>query len=573
MTQIRQRNVKQDHTLPDDLHPVLQRILAARDVTCAADMDYSLEKLLSYKTLKDIAAAVALLQQAIQGNKSILIVADYDADGATACALAIRGLSAMGAANVSYLVPDRAKHGYGLSVDVVRLALDLDPDLIVTVDNGISSIEGVAYARQAGVDVLITDHHLPGEVLPEATVIINPNQPGDEFPDKHLAGVGVMFYVLLALRAGLREQGRFDDDKSPQPNLAALLDIVALGTVADVVKLDYNNRILVSRGLERIRNRRCCAGILALLQVARRAPETITATDLGFVLGPRLNAAGRLQDMGVGIECLLSDDVAEARRLATELDKLNRERKTIQAGMQAKADDYMQTVRQQSTDELPAGICLHDNNWHQGVIGILASRIKEGCNRPVFVFAPGDDGDLKGSGRSVTGIHLKDVLEALARQSPGLMLKFGGHAMAAGLTIKQDHYTEFCQRFDAEVKRLTAGLPAADEIVTDGELAKEDFSLELAQAIAAAGPWGQGFPEPCFSGHFTVAESRVVGEKHLRLKLRPETNKRQLDAIAFNTPPEAIAGKDSLQLVYQLVVNKYQGRQSVELLVKRIEAG
>ncbi len=569
--QIRQRPANSDHCLPEELHPVLQRIFAGRDVSTAAEIDYPLENLLPFGALKNIHAAVALLQDAAEQNKAILIIADYDADGATACAVALRGLSAMGVKQVSYLVPDRAKHGYGLSLDVARLALDYDPDLIVTVDNGIASIDGIAFARQAGVDVLVTDHHLPGANLPEATVIINPNQHGDEFASKHLAGVGVMFYVLLALRARLREQGWFEARALPVPHLAALLDLVALGTIADVVRLDYNNRILVHQGLRRIRHSRCCPGMLALLQVAGREPEKITSSDLGYLIGPRLNAAGRLQDMSIGIECLISDDPSQALALAHDLDALNRERKAIQADMQQAAEQHLQAMRAQSAGRLPDGVCLYSDSWHQGVIGILASRIKEDCNRPVFVFAADEDGDLKGSGRSVAGVHLKDVLESLASQSPDLIMRFGGHAMAAGLTITRENYAEFCQLFDAEIKKITAGQAPGNDVLTDGELDHADFSVHLAQQIAAAGPWGQGFPEPVFNGSFFIAHSRTVGDKHLQLKLRVADDDRLLNAIAFNTSEHAVRQADTVELVYQLAVNDYQGQQSLQLLIKHIQ--
>ena len=562
-----------DCDLPDDTHPVLRRIYAARNISSHRQLDYSLDNLLPFNTLKNIDAAAGLLVDALRDDKRILVVADYDADGATACALALRGLSLLGAGHVTYLVPDRVKHGYGLSTDVVRLALELDPDLLVTVDNGISSLSGVEFARNAGLDVLITDHHLPGKELPAASVIVNPNQPGDQFPSKCIAGVGVMFYVLLAVRAGLRDANWFEGQGLRTPNFAPLLDLVALGTVADVVELDFNNRILVGQGLKWIRARRCSQGVMALIRIAGSVPERITSADLGFLLGPRLNAAGRLADMSLGIECLLTDDFSSAVSLAVQLDKFNRERKLVQADMQEEAEAYLRDVAELEQGELPFGVCLYDAGWHQGIVGILAGRIKEMVNRPVLIFASAGEGLLKGSGRSISGIHLKDVLEALAVQNPSLIQRYGGHAMAAGLTIREADYAEFRELFDAQVRSLTAGRLPGAEIITDGKLDPADISLELAGEIENAGPWGQGFPEPLFDDVFTVVDARTVGDRHLKMKLLPGGAQRPVDAIAFNTGRDAIEeSAQSHRFVYRLAINDYSGARTPQLIVEHIQS-
>ena len=559
------------HTLPQEMHPVIRRIYSGRGIASLQDLDYALENLLSFNAIRNIDAAVDVLVKAIGDNKKILIIADYDADGATACALAIRGLSQLGATHVDFLVPDRVRHGYGLSTDVARLALEFDPDLIITVDNGIASIEGVKYVRAAGVDVLITDHHLPGDELPEATVIINPNQQGDTFPSKCIAGVGVMFYVLLAVRSRLRELGWFEDKAISLPNFAHMLDLVALGTIADVVELDLNNRILVAQGLRRINSRICSPGMLALIHVANRVPEKVTSTDLGFALAPRLNAAGRLDDMSLGIACLLTDDFSHALSLAQRLDTLNQERKRIQRDMQAEAEALLDEAQPLQHNALPMGICLYDDKWHQGVIGVLAGRVKDRLNRPVFIFARDDDGLLKGSGRSLSGIHLKDVLDALARENPQLIEKFGGHAMAAGLTIKQQHYALFKTLFNDEITRLTRRQPIGDDIETDGELAADQFSLGLAREIENAGPWGQGFAEPLFNGRFSVADVRVVAGRHLKFKLQAANSEQLIDAISFYSSDDVrVKEADSLELIYQLCVNDYNGHPSPQLIIKHL---
>ena len=571
---ITRRTVSSDCDLPDHIHPVMRRIYAGRNISSARELDYSLMKLLPFGRLKNIDAAAGLLIDAIRNSKKIIIVADYDADGATACAVALRGLAMLGARQVVYLVPDRAKHGYGLSPDVVRQALEFEPDLLVTVDNGISSVAGTGFARNAGIDVLITDHHLPGKELPAASVIVNPNQPGDQFPSKCIAGVGVMFYVLLAARAGLRDENWFEGQGLQTPNFAPLLDLVALGTIADVVGLDYNNRILVSQGLKRIRARHCSQGIMALIRVAGSVPEKITSTDLGFLLGPRLNAAGRMADMSLGVECLITDNFSHAVSLAIQLDRFNRERKSVQAEMQGEAETYLRDIAELEQGELPLGVCLYDAGWHQGIVGVLAGRIKEMINRPVIIFASAGEGLLKGSGRSISGIHLKDVLEALAAKHPHLMERFGGHAMAAGLTINENNYAEFKAVFDEEVGHMSAGRIPGAEIVTDGKLAPGDIGLELAGEINNAGPWGQGFPEPLFDDVFTVADARTVGERHLKLKLLPQGIQTPVDAISFNTDLDAVdAGAENLRFVYQLAVDDYNNEPKAQLIIRHIESG
>ncbi|MDO8595120.1 MAG: single-stranded-DNA-specific exonuclease RecJ, partial [Sulfuricaulis sp.] len=492
--------------LPADLHPVLRRIYLARHVTSAEELEQSLDRLIPPAQLKGIDQATALLADALQRQRRILIVADFDADGATSCALAQRALHSLGARDVRYLVPNRFEYGYGLTPEIVALASQQSPELIITVDNGISSLEGVADARRRGIDVLVTDHHLPGAALPMATVIVNPNQPDDNFPSKNLAGVGVIFYVMLALRAHLRESGWFAQQNIPEPNLARLLDLVALGTVADVVPLDYNNRILVAQGLKRINqghyfNRtnevglHSCAGIAALLRVAGRSPQRVTAMDLGYVVGPRLNAAGRLTDMSLGIECLLTDDSAAAQDMAGKLDALNRERRTIEATMQKQALAAIASLHLDMAT-LPRGLCLFDESWHQGVIGLVASRIKEHTHRPVIAFAPVSDSEIKGSARSVPGLHIRDALDAVAARHPHLLSKFGGHAMAAGLTLQHAHLEAFREAFDEEVSRHLSDSDLQGRVISDGELTGEELSLPVAELLRAAGPWGQGFPEP-----------------------------------------------------------------------------
>ena len=565
-----QRSRAADGQFPAGLHPVLQRVYAARAVKSADDLDTSLGRLIPPAALGGLPAAVKLLQDALTNHHCIVIVGDFDADGATSCALCVRALRAMGAGQVHYLVPNRFEYGYGLTPEIVTVAAALQPDLIVTVDNGISSIDGVAAARQQGISVLITDHHLPGEQLPAADAIVNPNLVGDNFPSKHLAGVGVAFYVMLALRARLREQGWFEKEAIPEPNLAQYLDLVALGTVADVVPLDRNNRILVQQGIQRMRAGHCAPGIRALLEVGGRQLARIVAADLGFVVGPRLNAAGRLDDMSIGIECLLTDDAAAADQMAARLDGLNRERKEIESDMQARALTAIAGLKLDDA-QLPVGLCLYDPDWHQGVIGILAARIKERFHRPVIAFARSGPGELKGSARSVTGLHIRDALDAVAARHPDLIAKFGGHAMAAGLSLPEDHYPAFAAAFDEEVSRHLSRDELSGVIYSDGELSGQELSLETAQLLRDASPWGQGFPAPVFEGNFNVVSHRVVGQRHLKMTLSPERGGSQIDAIAFNT--EVLPrGRQQVHLAYRLDVNEFRGIISPQLIVEYMEA-
>lgn len=558
-------------TLPDlgDLPPLLTRLYAARGVRAAAELDKGLARLVPYAQLRGIEQAVTLLADAIENQQRILIVGDFDADGATASSVGVLGLRQLGAAHVDYLVPNRFEYGYGLTPEIVAVALQRSPDLLVTVDNGISSLDGVAAAKDAGLKVVVTDHHLPGPALPDADAIVNPNQPECAFPSKCIAGVGVIFYVLLALRARLREQDWFARSGRREPNLAELLDLVALGSVADVVPLDANNRIFVHQGLARIRAGRARPGLRAILEVAGRDPRRITSTDLGFILGPRLNAAGRLDDMSLGIECLLCEDEALARDMAVQLDQLNQDRKAIEQGMQREA---LAQLKDLPADDMPFGLCLFDPDWHQGVIGILASRLKERYHRPTIAFADAGEGMLKGSARSVPGLHIRDALDAVAARHPGLISKFGGHAMAAGLSLPQENFGAFAMAFDTEVRRQLTDDDLAGRLLSDGCLGVEEFHLELAKALRHAGPWGQHFPEPLFHGIFQIVHQRLVGERHLKLVVKSECGSLQLDGIAFNIDREIWPnpGVRWAEVAYKLDVNEYRGQESVQLLVQHI---
>jgi single-stranded-DNA-specific exonuclease len=503
-----------------------------------------------------------LLADAIAAGKRLLIVADYDADGATACAVGMLGLRSF-SAKVEYLVPNRFEYGYGLTPEIVKLAAGRKPDFLITVDNGIASVEGVEEAARLRIQVLITDHHLPGAQLPAAACIVNPNQPGCPFPSKHLAGVGVMFYVLVALRAELRRRDWFSQRK--EPNLAQLLDLVALGTVADVVRLDDNNRILVDQGLRRIRAGRARAGIDALLRVAGRDPSRVSTYDLGFVVGPRLNAAGRLSDMSVGIECLLTQDPNRATELAKQLDSLNRERRAIEAGMQETALALMDRIDVGDTFSLS----LYDESWHQGVIGILAARLRERFHRPAIAFAPTDGGEAKGSGRSIRGLHLRDALDLVTKRHPGLILRFGGHAAAAGLTIRRVDVTDFATAFEAVVRALVGPADLERLIETDGELAPSEMNLEFAEMLEAQ-VWGQGFSVPSFFDVFEVIEQRIVGGRHLKLRLRRPGGQDVLDAIAFGQEAP-LPGR--VATVYRVQVNEYNGKRSVQLVLDHWQPG
>jgi len=553
--------------LGGDLHPVLERVYAARGVRSAADLDTSLARLLPVGTLEGIAAAVDLLLQHRTAGR-VLIIGDFDADGATSSALMVRALRSFGFA-VGFLVPNRFQFGYGLTPGIVSLAAARAPTLIVTVDNGISSNAGVAAARARGIDVLITDHHLPGVLLPDANVIVNPNLGGSRFGSRALAGVGVAFYVMAALARRLEQAGL-----PATGGAAQLLDLVALGTVADLVPLDANNRVLVAQGLKRIRAGRCVAGIRALLAIAGRPAHELTASDLAFGVAPRLNAAGRLDDMSIGIQCLLEDDLATAEPLAARLDELNRERRSIEARMQQVALGAVRCLADPGPGALQrSGVCLFDESWHQGVVGLVASRVKDRLRRPVIAFALADRASLRGSARSVAGIHIRDVLDSIATRHPDLIERFGGHAMAAGVSLERAKLDRFARAFDEEVARWTAGAPAADTIETDGELAPAEIALDTAQALRAGGPWGQAFPEPCFDGLFSIRSARVIAERHVKMWVEVPASGRAFDAMAFNhleegaqfVPPAGLA-----QLVYRLEVNEYQGERRLQLLIDHL---
>jgi len=550
----------------DALHPVLARIYAGRNIDHIDQTEYPLSRLIPPNQLKGIDAAVDLLCHAIRNNERILIVGDFDVDGATSTALALKVLNAFGAKHVDYLVPDRFKYGYGLTPEIVQVAKERDPQLIVTVDNGIASIDGVNAAHEHGIKVLITDHHLPGATLPQADAIVNPNQPGDIFASKSLAGVGVIFYVMTALRARLRDEGWFEEVGIKEPVLSTWLDLVALGTVADMASLDYNNRILVANGLARIQNGQCQPGILAILQLANRNPRQLSASDLGYVLAPRINAAGRLDDMSIGIECLLSPTVVQASEFASRLETLNLERREIQGDMQQQAAEAVEEISA-NYKSLPQGLCLFDDRWHQGIVGLIASKMKDRFNRPVIAFARGDDGLLKGSARSVSGINIRDALDTIATTHPGLLLKFGGHAMAAGLTIEQDRFEVFAAAFASEIERLGYDGNLAETIITDGELSSEELSLDVAQLLKDAGPWGQGFPEPLFEGCFEVIDLRILKERHLKLLVEAGDNE-PLDAIAFNSVEAGQQVKlDRIRATYRLDVNEFRGQRKAQLII------
>lgn len=562
----------------DNVHPLLQRIFSARGVSSDTDIDYRLNHLLPPTHLKGLPEALALLMNAVQTQQRVLIVGDFDADGATSCVVAILALRAMGLQQVDFLVPNRFEYGYGLTPEIVDVAQTYQPNLIVTVDNGIASVEGVAKAKSLGIDVLVTDHHLPPEQLPNADAIVNPNQQGCEFPSKNLAGVGVIFYLLSVLRSRLREAQWFSRNQIPEPVMADYLDLVALGTVADVVPLDRNNRILVHQGLERLKAGFARPGILALLKVAGKDYQRVTSSDFGFIIGPRLNAAGRLDDMSVGIRCLLTDDADVAYELASELDGLNRERRAIESSMQSEA---MQSLEHVVLDEkaVPAGICLYDDSWHQGVVGILASRIKEKFYRPVIAFAPADinsdSDDIKGSARSIPGLHIRDLLDSIATKHPDILKKFGGHAMAAGLSLHKKDYQQFSQLFDQAVQAQLSEDDLQEVLLSDGSLSADDCQLHTAYAIEQSGPWGQHFPEPLFDDEFFIVQQRIVGEKHLKLVLAfDEQASNTIDGIAFNVDvaqwPNHQATK--VHVVYQLSVNIFRGQESAQLMIKNIEA-
>lgn len=555
------------------LHPVVRRVLANRNIVKHAQIDSSLAGMLK-PNLLGVEVAATRLATAIETGESIQIVGDYDVDGATSTVLAIEVLRQMGARAVSYCVPNRFEYGYGLSLKLAQDIIDAPPDLIITVDNGIASVEGVALLKQQGVDVIVTDHHLPGEQLPEAVAIVNPNQKGCIFPSKMLAGVGVVFYLMMVLRAKLQADKWFDRKKLAVPALVDQLDLVALGTVADLVSLDENNRILVAQGVARMRAGRTRPGIAALFNVAKRSLASLVANDLGFVAGPRLNAAGRLADISTGIECLLAKDEQSAMQFAGELDAINQQRKEIESSMQRQAFacvDAMQLTQQQNHQFAAA---LYQQDWHEGVIGLVASRVKDKINMPVAVFAQGADGLLKGSCRSIKEVHIRDVLATINARNPQLIVKFGGHAMAAGLSIERDNFDLFSQAFCQEIKRIREQLPADNQIWTDGSLQAEDIELQLAESLRTIAPWGQGFPAPTFDGRFNVLSSRIVGDSHLKLCLQAQSGGASIDAIAFRylDAPDKPTQFDAIDAVYSLDVNEFRGTKSVQLIIQYLEA-
>ncbi|QGN39663.1 single-stranded-DNA-specific exonuclease RecJ [Klebsiella oxytoca] len=569
--QLRRREAADGADLPSDLPPLLQRLYASRGVRSAQELERGVKGMLPWSQLTGVEKAVEILYGAFKQELHIVVVGDFDADGATSTALSVLALRALGYGNVSYLVPNRFEDGYGLSPEVVDQAHARGAQMIMTVDNGISSHAGVDHAHALGIPVLVTDHHLPGDTLPAAEAIINPNLRDCEFPSKSLAGVGVAFYLMLALRTFLRDKGWFDERGIAPPNLADLLDLVALGTVADVVPLDANNRILTWQGLSRIRAGKCRPGIKALLEIANRDPQKLAASDLGFALGPRLNAAGRLDDMSVGVALLLCDNTGEARVLANELDALNQTRKEIEQGMQAEALALCEKL-ERSSEALPGGLAMYHPQWHQGVVGILASRIKERFHRPVIAFAPTGDGTLKGSGRSIQGLHMRDALERLDTLYPGLILKFGGHAMAAGLSLEEARFDEFQQRFGELVTEWLDPALLQGEVVSDGPLAASEMSMEIAQMLRDAGPWGQMFPEPLFDGRFRLLQQRLVGERHLKVMVEPVGGGPLLDGIAFNVDTSIWPdnGVREVQLAYKLDINEFRGNRSLQLIIDHL---
>lgn len=558
-------------SLGDALHPVLRRVYAARGIGSGAELSLTLSRLLPVGTLEHVDAAVELLLAHRGAGRKVLVVGDFDADGATSSVLIVRALRAWGFAQVDFLVPNRFEFGYGLTPQIVALGAERGPTLIVTVDNGVASIAGVAAARALGIDVLVTDHHLPGAELPAANVLVNPNLAGSRFGSRALAGVGVAFYVMVALKRALDARGLVERGA---PGPAEWLDLVALGTVADVVPLDFNNRVLVAQGLARIRAGRCVPGIRALLEIAQRGRADLTAGDLGFAIAPRLNAAGRLDDMSIGIRCLLADREAEARSLAARLDQLNTERRAIEARMQADALAAVRHLGPLAAEGARQrwGVCLYEREWHQGVVGLVASRVKERLRRPVIAFADGSDDSLRGSARSVPGVHVRDVLENIAVRHPQLIVRFGGHAMAAGLTLERGKLDAFAAEFDAEVARWLGEHADVDRLDTDGELAADDICLATAEAVRAGGPWGAAFPEPAFDGRFSVARTRIVGEKHVKMWVELDGGRRRFDAIAFNLLADGAARPPSgdVRLVYRLDVNVYQGERRLQLLVDHV---
>ncbi|WP_028115948.1 single-stranded-DNA-specific exonuclease RecJ [Ferrimonas senticii] len=565
------RRADADTSALTHLDPLLAQIYARRGISDSNQLGLELSDILSPSSMLGLREGATLLADAIAAQKRLVIVGDFDADGATSSAVVMLALRSMGARFVDYIVPNRFDYGYGLSPPLVALAQQGGAEVLITVDNGISAHAGVDAAKAAGMQVLVTDHHLPGSTVPDADVIVNPNRDECGFGSRALAGVGVAFYLMSALRAELRQRDWFAQQQIAMPNLADWLDIVALGTVADVVPLDHNNRVLVHQGLRRIRAGRCRPGIQALLEVANKELPRIVASDLGFTVGPRLNAAGRLDDMALGIACLLTDDINEARQIAASLDGLNRERREIEQGMQQEAQAAL-TRLNLGGQQLPWGLALYQSDWHQGVIGILASRIKEQYHRPVIAFAEAGGGEIKGSARSIEGLHMRDLLERIDTQHPGLILKFGGHAMAAGLSLKEADYDRFAELYDNEVRSTIEEHQLTGELLSDGELRAEQMSLETAQLLRNAGPWGQHFPEPLFDGHFKLLDQRLLADKHLKMTVETECGSKQFDAIAFNVDRKQWpdASVQWLNLVYKLDVNHWRGRDSVQLMVEHL---
>ncbi|UFN70059.1 single-stranded-DNA-specific exonuclease RecJ [Vibrio alginolyticus] len=578
MIEIQRRPEPDLSLLPDSIPPILKRIYINRGITDPAQLETSARGLHSYQKLGGIEQAVELLFQAIKEQKRIIVVGDFDADGATSSALSVLALRMLGSHNVDYLVPNRFEDGYGLSPEVVDQALELGAEMIMTVDNGVSSIEGVRYAKENGITVLVTDHHLPGQVLPDVDAMVNPNLESCHFPSKALAGVGVAFYLMMALCVYMRKHNWFSEQGMQEPKLMELIDLVALGTVADVVPLDENNRILVHQGLQRIRAGKARPGIQALIEVAKRDARRLVASDFGFALGPRINAAGRLDDMSFGVELLMCNNIHAARRMASELDGLNQTRKEIEEGMKQEAMAFCERLQFGEGSELPYGLALFQRDWHQGVIGILASRIKEKFHRPVIAFADGGEGTIKGSCRSIPGLHMRDALDFIDTQNPGLIIKFGGHAMAAGLTIKEQDFERFSRLFDEVVKKELDEAALKGVIMSDGELKPEEFSMHVAEQLRSGGPFGQAFPEPIFDGEFKVLHQKLVGEKHLKLMLEPlykgHPTNVMIDGIAFNVDlrrwPDASV--KTVRLAYKLDVNEFRGNQSLQLMIDHIEA-
>ncbi|WP_334036682.1 single-stranded-DNA-specific exonuclease RecJ [Alteromonas macleodii] len=559
-------------SLSSDLHPVIDRIYRGRNIANLDDLENGLKGLTHFNVLKGMPQAAQILANAVVQNKRIIIVGDFDADGATSTSVCILALRAMGYHNVDFLVPNRFDFGYGLSVSIVDEAAKQGAEVIVTVDNGISCIDGVTHAKSLGMQVVVTDHHLPGDVLPPADAIVNPNQPGCEFPSKNLAGVGVAFYIMLALKAELQQQGHFEKAGVAPPNLASLLDIVAVGTVADVVVLDKNNRILVHQGLQRIRAGKCRPGIKALVEVANRDCAHLTSTDLGFVVGPRLNAAGRLDDMSQGIACLLEDETIQARMIAAELDALNKERREIETGMKAQAETVLEQMALDEGD-MPSALVVYREDFHQGVIGIVAGRLKEKYLKPVIAFAHQDDEIIKGSARSIPGVHIRDVLDEVNTRYPGVIEKFGGHAMAAGLSLPVAKLQDFEQAFVDIARAHMAKLDGNHALLSDGDLSSKELCLPFAHLLRQAGPFGQGFESPLFDGEFALLDQRLVGQKHLKMVLKSD-GANEVDAIAFNVDlkswPNAMVKR--VHIAYRLDINVFRGQETVQLIVEQIEA-